>query len=102
MKIRSARIETDLPAIVRITNPYEAKPLTVDQARSFFQFDPPGRVQRRLVAVGEHDAVIAYSGFVHEVSFPAGRFTVWVIVDPAYRRQGIGSALWDALLDDLR
>ena len=101
MHIRPARVETDLPAIVRITNPYEAKPLTVDLVRSFFQFSPPGRIQRRLVAVDEQDAVIAYGGFVHEASFPAGRFTVWVIVDPPYRRQGTGSAVWETLLADL-
>jgi hypothetical protein len=37
MNIRLAHIETDLPAIVRITNPYETQPVTVEQMRSFFQ-----------------------------------------------------------------
>ena len=102
MKIRNAQIETDIPDIVRITNPYETTPFTEDQVRSFFQYNPPGRIQLRLVAVDETDAVIGYSGLVHEASAPAHSFVVWVIVDPAHRRQGTGSALWQALLEALQ
>ena len=102
MKIRTARIETDLASIVQIINPYETKPVTVDQVRSFFLFNPPGRIQLRLVAVDENEAVIGYSGFIHEASAPDHHFVVWVIVDPAYRGQGIGSGLWNTTLDSLR
>jgi GNAT superfamily N-acetyltransferase len=102
MKIRPARLETDLPAIVRITNPYETNPLSVEQVRSFFEYNPPGRIQVRLVAVDEHDQVSGYSGFVHESSAPAGAFIVWVVVDPATRRQGLGAALWQATLKGLQ
>lgn len=102
MKIRLANAEIDLPAIVRIVNPYESNPLTVDQVRSFFEYNPPGRIQLRLVAVDENDAVMAYGGAVHETAAPAGHFITWVIVDPIHRRRGIGSALWQALLEALR
>ena len=98
MIIRDARIETDLPDIVRIINPYETNPLTVDQVHSFFQYNPPGRIQKRLVAVDEKDSVTGYSGLIHEASAPEGHFVTWVIVDPAFRRQGIGSALWNTML----
>jgi len=100
--IRSARIETDLPDIVRITNPYEVQPISVDQVRLWFQYNPPGRVQRRMVSVDENDAVTGYCGYVHEADAPAHHFTVWVIVDPDRRGQGIGLALWDTMLKDLR
>ena len=96
--IRNARIETDLPDIVRITNPYEDQPITADQMREWFQYNPPGRVQRRLVSVNENDAVTGYGGYVHEADAPDDHFTAWVIVDPDCRGQGIGSALWDALV----
>ena len=98
MRIRTARIETDLPDIVRIINPYETNPVTVDQVHSFFEYNPAGRIQKRLVSVDDHDLVTGYTGLVHEASAPAGQFITWVIVDPAFRRQGIGSALWDAIL----
>jgi GNAT superfamily N-acetyltransferase len=101
MNIRPARLETDLPAIQRITSPYETTPLTEDQMREFFAFNPPGRIQVRLVAADDRDRVSAYAGGVHETTAPDGYFKVWVMVDPAQRRQGIGSKLWEALLHAL-
>ena len=100
--IRDARVETDMPAIVRITNPYEDQPRTVDELRDWFQYNPPGRLHRRLVSVDENDAVTGYGGYVHEAHHPEGHFIAWVIVDPDSRRQGIGSALWDRLWGDLK
>ncbi len=100
--IRTARIDTDLPDIVRITNPYEYQPITVDQVRQWFQFNPPGRMQRRMVSVDENDAVTGYGGYVHEADAADHHFTVWVIVASDYQGQGIGSALWDTLVKDLR
>lgn len=99
--IRNARIETDMPDIVRITNPYEDQPRTVDEMREWFQYSPPGRLHRRLVSVNENNAVTGYGGYVHEAHSPEGHFIAWVIVDPDCRSQGIGSALWDRLWEDL-
>ena len=100
--IRNAHIDTDIPDIVRITNPYEAQPRTVDEMREWFQYTPPGRLQRRLVSVNENDSVTGYGGYVHEAHCPEGHFTAWVVVDPDCRGQGIGSALWDRLWEDLK
>ena len=36
MKIRPARIETDIPAVTRLINPYEATPVTEEQVRGWF------------------------------------------------------------------
>ena len=66
--IRTACIETDLPNIVRITNPYECQPVTTDQVRELFQYSPPRQVQHRLVSVDENDTVTGYAGFVHETA----------------------------------
>jgi DNA-binding transcriptional MerR regulator/L-amino acid N-acyltransferase YncA len=100
--IRAARIDTDLPDIVRIDSPYESQPITVDQIRQWFQYNPPGRVQRRMVSVDGNDAVTGYGGYVHEADAPNQHFTVWVIVASDLHGQGIGSALWDTLVKDLR
>lgn len=100
--IRAACIETDIPEIVRITNPYEDHPVSVDQVREWFQYNPSGRVQRRLVSVDKKDAVTGYAGCVHEADAPSGQFIAWVIVDPELHGMGIGSALWDALLIELK
>ena len=100
--IRTARIETDLPEIVRIDNPYESQPITIDQMRQWFQYTPPGRVQRRLVSVDENDSITSYGGYVHEADAPDHHFTVWVVVASDLHGHGIGSALWDTLVKDLR
>jgi GNAT superfamily N-acetyltransferase len=99
--VRTARLETDLHSIVFITNIYEPFPVTEDQVQSWFQYNPSGRIQHRLVAANEKDEIVGYSGFVHEASAPEGQFTVWVLVDPIYHFQGIGSALWDETLNAL-
>jgi DNA-binding transcriptional MerR regulator/L-amino acid N-acyltransferase YncA len=100
-KVRNAFIETDLSDIVRITNPYEWHPVTTEQVRNWFEYNPPGRVQRRLVAVDERDSVIGYAGCVHESDAEDNQFVVWVIVDPDHRGIGVGSALWEKLLQEL-
>ena len=100
--IRAARIDTDLPDIVRIDSPYESQPITIDQIRQWFQYNPPGRVQRRMVSVDGNDTVTGYGGYVHEADAPNQHFTVWVIVASDLHGQGIGSALWDTLVKDLR
>jgi GNAT superfamily N-acetyltransferase len=102
MKIRPARLESDLPALLRITSPYETTPLTEEKVREFFTYNPPGRIQVRLVAVDEDDRAVAYGGGVHEATAPEGHFIVWVIVDPPHRHQGVGAALWEALLQTLQ
>ena len=100
--IRAAHIETDLPEIVRIMNPYEDQPVTVEEVRTKFQYNPSGRMQRRLVSVDEEDAVTGYAGCVHEAEAPAGQFITWAIVDPNLQGLGIGSALWNELSKELK
>ena len=100
--VRAARIKTDLPEIVRIMNPYEDQPVTTGEVRTKFQYNPPGRLQCRLVSVDEKDAVTGYAGCVHEVEAPVGEFIAWAIVDTDMRGMGIGTALWDALLKELK
>lgn len=102
MNIRPARIETDLPAIVRIVNPYESHPVTVDSLRSQFQHSPPERMIQRLVSVDDKDIVTGYAYISHPISAPENHFYAWVGVAPAHRRQGIGAALWSASLDYLQ
>jgi GNAT superfamily N-acetyltransferase len=103
MNIRTACIETDLSGIARICNVCEpANATTIDQVRSWFLYSPPERIQLRLVAVDENDAVTGYGVIVHDVWMPAHHFYTWLGVDPAFRRQGIGSSLWDASLDFLQ
>jgi len=98
VKIRAARIQTDIPAVTRLINPYENTPVTEEQVRGWFLNTTPGRITLRLAAVDEHDAILGYGLVNHEAVSPQHHFYVWLVVEPSMRCRGIGSALWEALL----
>lgn len=100
--IRNASIEIDIPGIVSLINPYETNPVSVDQVRAWFEHNPPGRVQQRLVAVDASNAVTGYSCIIHEATAPEHDFYAWLVVAPDERRKGTGAALWEASLDFLQ
>jgi GNAT superfamily N-acetyltransferase len=102
MKIRAASVQTDLPAIIDLIQPYEPLPLTIEQVRGWFEYLPEGRITRRLVAVGEAGQISGYSVILHSESDPPGRYYVWQVVHPGLRRQGIGSVLWSACQEFLK
>jgi GNAT superfamily N-acetyltransferase len=97
MNIRPVRVETDLAEIIRIANPYELHPVTIEQLRAWIEYSPPGRIQLRLIAEDEAETLVGYAALVHEAWAAPGRFIVSVIVDPACRGRGTGSALWEAI-----
>lgn len=98
MNIRAARVQTDIPAITRLINPYENTPVSEEQVRGWFLRTAPGLIALRLAAVDEQDAVLGYGLVYHETVALPHHFFVWLVVDSAVRAQGIGSALWEALL----
>lgn len=102
ISIRTARIETDIPAIVRVINAYEPLPVTAGDVEKWFRYNPPGKVALRLVAVDANDAVTGYGSATHEASAAEGHFLAWVGVEPALRGRGTGSALWEAELEFLQ
>jgi len=98
MHIRPVCLESDSVRIVDLINLDEPAPITVTQFQQWCQHMPPGRIARRMAAVDAQDQVMGYGMVTHEPSAPAHDFYVWVTVDPHWRRQGIGSALYaDAL-----
>jgi GNAT superfamily N-acetyltransferase len=61
-------------------------------------------VSRRLIArVTDTDELVAQMEFNHvPTRFHPQRFWVWLEVHPNYQRQGIGSALYDKVLNELK
>lgn len=94
MQIRLAHPESDIPGIAKLVNTFERQPLTVATVQKWFEHMPPGRITRRMVVANEPDEVIGYSVTVHEPWWPAHHFYVWVVIDPAWREQGWGLALY--------
>ncbi len=94
MQIRLAHPESDIPGIAKLVNTFERQPLTVATVQKWFDHMPPGRITRRMVVANEPDAVIGYSVAVHEPWWPDRHFYVWVVIDPAWRGQSWGRALY--------
>jgi len=99
VNIRSVSIETDLPSIVSLVKAWDpSDSVNLEDLRSQCLNDPTDRKSLRLVAVNELNAIKGYSLITHPISAPANSFYVWIGVDAALRRTGIGSSLWDASL----
>jgi GNAT superfamily N-acetyltransferase len=58
-----------------------------------------GQIRRRMVAVNGAGRIAGYSIVQHSESMGAGRFYLWVTVDPGWRRCGIGAQLYDNAFD---
>lgn len=99
MHLRPLEPETDAAAAVAVINTYNSEPATVEQFAGWMRRMAPGRDIRRMVAVDEASQVVGYSYANHEDWFPAGRYDVWAVVEPASRNQGIGTTLFNDAID---
>jgi GNAT superfamily N-acetyltransferase len=103
LKIRPVCIETDLPAIADNYSVYERnKNILAEEVRSFLENTASGRIAQMFVAVDENNAIQGHVEISHEIWHTAGQFILFILVDPKYCRQMIGSSLWEASLDFLK
>ncbi len=91
---RLANPETDYLYIAELLTLVEQTPTTVERLREWDRHSPPGQIRRRSVAVDDQGRLVGYSVVFREASDTTGRFKVWVTVDPAHRRRGIGNLLY--------
>ena len=101
-RLRPALPSIDEPGIASVVNAFEQNPVSVETVREWLTHDAPGRISYRRVAVNGDDAVVGYAVSVHETWDPEGQFYAWVGVAPAWRRQGIGAALYLDMRDFLK
>jgi ribosomal protein S18 acetylase RimI-like enzyme len=105
MKIRTLTPE-DYPALVDIHNrlniAWPERPRTPESwAKSDSNRSPNSRHQR-WVAV-EDGQVVGFASFAQDPwNYPPQSFTINVEVSPEYQRRGIGSALYDQVMDGLQ
>jgi phosphinothricin acetyltransferase len=101
----------DLPELVRIYNHYvrnsyatfDTEPVTVENRTGWFErFSEIG--PHRLLVASEGDGVVgcASSGPYRDHPAFASTVEVGIYLHPELRTRGIGSALYDSLLDNLR
>lgn len=96
VNIRLANPDMDYDRAAELLNLIETMPVTADTIRSWDNRE--GVTLRREVAVNDDHYVIGYVVASHAPWAAARRFAIYVIVDPAWRCQGIGAALYDRAL----
>jgi GNAT superfamily N-acetyltransferase len=94
VSLRDFQAGTDLDQLLVWYNAYESEPVTAEQVLRWYSDTPEGRIFRRRVAVGEQGELVGYSLLEHQTWDAAGLFYVWIIVEPAWRCQGIGDRLY--------
>lgn len=97
--VRPAR-EDDAPAITEIINRDYPEPATVEQVRERIRDSGGGRTVTRLVATDDATGqVVGYGHMLRDDWMEPGLFWAHVAVDPRARRQGVGSLLYENLLN---
>lgn len=86
--------EQDYPALAALMNLIATVPVTPDLLQQWAQRADPGRARQQIVAVDEAGQVIGLGDCVRDPWMPLGQFWVDVIVEPAWRLQGIGAQLF--------
>ena len=94
--------ETDLPRVVELISYDTCEPLSVERYRSLERSLPKGTVRFQLVATLACRRIVGFAEIVHQRTMPAGHFHFRVIVDRENRGRGIGSMLYDDLLQFAR
>ncbi|MFN8375520.1 MAG: GNAT family N-acetyltransferase [Anaerolineae bacterium] len=96
LTIREANPDTDYERAAALISAASVEPVTAKQIQGWDKNTPSGQIRRRMVATNADNEVIAYSQiqrFAKDVHTQS--FYVWVTVDEAYRRQGIGAQMYD-------
>jgi GNAT superfamily N-acetyltransferase len=90
--------ERDFPRLAELRSAAEPEPITVEQLQEWDAQAPQGQLRRRMVALDEQGQIIGYNDAGRDPWMPPGLFDVEALVDPAWRRQGVGALLYqDAL-----
>jgi GNAT superfamily N-acetyltransferase len=94
MNLRPLNFETDGQSALALINTFYTEPIQLSEFEYWIKNLPPGRTARRMVVQNEQGEIVGYSFVGHETWEAPGHFSVWLIVAPEHRRQGIGTALY--------
>ena len=97
-QIRLANPDQDYAQLVDIFNQVWSAPVSVEWLKNADERLGDSPIFRRSVCVNDAGDVMGYSIALRMAHAADGRIFIDVIVDPAQRKQGIGSALYDEVL----
>ncbi|MFN8531007.1 MAG: GNAT family N-acetyltransferase [Anaerolineae bacterium] len=93
--IRPLDPNVDFPRLVELYNLVIPYPPTVENLQEQDANPTEGRISQHLVAVDEHNQLIGSGNCLKEMWMPELRFAVDVNVFPEWRRQGVGTRLYE-------
>jgi len=93
----------DYPRIARIKSEAEGEEVVEDDIRRYDEQWDHARFEKvRVVAHDEEGVAIGYGELHHEPEqFEPRRYFLHLAVDPAYRRRGVATAIWEHIEDEL-
>ena len=98
IRLRPLQPQTDFPRLAALRSAGEPEPITVEQLQEWETQAPEGQIRQRVVALDAQGQIIGFNDAGRDPWMPPGLFDVEVMVDPAWRQQGIGTLLYqDAL-----
>jgi RimJ/RimL family protein N-acetyltransferase len=92
--VQVTHAEADLGRIAELTNAVHPQWTTVEQLREALAREAEGHFLRDLVARTTQEPVAGFAFVQHGSWLPEGRYWLWLTTDAAWRRQGIGAALY--------
>jgi len=99
--LRPFDADTDSARLAELMNTVRRHPITEEELRERERTQPESRIRFRVTAVStaaHGERVVGYGETGRDPWMAAGSFWFDLIVDPAARRQGIGTMLYDDLL----
>jgi GNAT superfamily N-acetyltransferase len=95
--LRAVR-DDDAPRLAELLSIGQKEPVTAETIRNWRQTQSPERIATCLVATERGGRVVGYGQAVRDPWLPPADFFLYGVVDPATRRRGIGSLLFDAVV----
>lgn len=86
---------TDFPRLAELLSLVETEQITADMLREWEDRRPEGLIRRQMAAVAGGGQIAGISATQRPPWAPEGRFYMTVVVDPASRGRGVGTALYD-------
>ncbi|MBA2680654.1 MAG: GNAT family N-acetyltransferase [Ktedonobacteraceae bacterium] len=94
VKLRPVDPQTDFPHMAELYNTFEPEPLTAEELGRWVQQASPARIHQRVAALDEQGQLVGFNNSGRDPWMPSGRFWIEVVVDPSWRKQGIGELLY--------
>lgn len=96
--LRAAEHPQDYPQLAAILNTVWPEPVTAEIMQEWLVRKPAGQIEKWQVATIPTGQIVGYAEVIRQPWKPTGHVWFWLVIDPAWQRQGIGQMLYDRAL----